>query len=117
MLHEEHGRAWFGQEQHCKLTNGTKGVADLTIMWQLILVWTPGKESPVHDHADSHCAMKVLQGSLKETQYKWPERKVTEECQYSPLQVQGSTLLNRDDVTYISDKVSRVGSEHFGEAS
>ncbi len=86
-------------------------------MWQLILVWTPGKESPVHDHADSHCAMKVLQGSLKETQYKWPECKVTEECQYSPLQVQGSTLLNRDDVTYISDKVSRVSCEHFDEAS
>ena len=25
----------------------------------LILVWTPGKESPVHDHADAHCLMKV----------------------------------------------------------
>ncbi len=26
---------------------------------QLILVWSPGKESPVHDHAGSHCVMKV----------------------------------------------------------
>lgn len=68
----------------------------------LILVWTPGKESPVHDHAGSHCVMKVLQGSLKETLYKWPERKVIE-GQRSPLQVQGSSLLSRDDVTYISD--------------
>ena len=25
----------------------------------LILVWTPGKKSPVHDHTDSHCLMKV----------------------------------------------------------
>ncbi|KAF4633913.1 hypothetical protein G7Y89_g4200 [Cudoniella acicularis] len=25
----------------------------------LLLVWTPGKESPVHDHADSHCLMKL----------------------------------------------------------
>jgi hypothetical protein len=25
----------------------------------LLLVWTPGKASPVHDHADSHCLMKV----------------------------------------------------------
>lgn len=25
----------------------------------LILVWTPGKGSPVHDHADAHCIMKV----------------------------------------------------------
>ena len=79
------------------------------MMLQLILVWTPGKESPVHDHAGSHCVMKVLQGSLKETRYKWPERKVTEECQRSPLQAQGSTILSRDDVTYISDHVSCVG--------
>ena len=26
---------------------------------QLILVWTPGKESPIHDHANAHCVMKV----------------------------------------------------------
>lgn len=84
---------------------------------QLILVWTPGKASPIHDHAGSHCVMKILQGSLKETQFKWPERKVTEECQYSPLQVLGSTVLNRDDVTYISDDVSPVGCEHSGETS
>ena len=32
-------------------------LADLTMMLQLILVWTPGKESPVHDHAGSHCVM------------------------------------------------------------
>jgi hypothetical protein len=25
----------------------------------LLLVWTPGKASPVHDHADAHCLMKV----------------------------------------------------------
>lgn len=81
--------------------------SDLIIL-QLILVWTPGRESPVHDHAGSHCVMKVLQGSLKETQYKWPERKVTEGFQDSPLQVQGSTVLGRDDVTYISDNVSCI---------
>lgn len=70
----------------------------------LILVWTPGKESPIHDHADSHCVMKVLQGSLKETQYNWPKCPVIEESQHAPLQVKGSRLLMRNDVTYISDK-------------
>lgn len=25
----------------------------------LLLVWTPGKASQIHDHADSHCLMKV----------------------------------------------------------
>lgn len=60
---------------------------------------------------------KVLQGSLKETRFKWPERRVTEECQHSPLEVQESTLLSRDVVTYISDKVSRIGGECADEAS
>lgn len=26
---------------------------------QLVLVWTPGKGSPIHDHAGSHYIMKV----------------------------------------------------------
>lgn len=33
----------------------------------LILVWTPGQASPIHDHADSHCLMKV-RSSIRE---KW----------------------------------------------
>lgn len=86
-------------------------------MLQLILVWTPGKESPIHDHTGSHCVMKVLQGSLKETQYKWPERKVIEGCQQAPLQAQGSTLLSQDDVAYISDNVSHDGCNHPDKAS
>ncbi len=85
------------------------------MLLQLILVWTPGKESPVHDHAGSHCVMKVLQGSLKETRFKWPERKGMEDRQHSPLQIQGSTLLSRDDVTYISDNVSRVPCAYSDE--
>lgn len=61
--------------------------------------------------------MKVLQGSLKETQYNWPKCQVIEESQHAPLQIKGSTLLKRDDVTYISDKVSHAGYEDFLEAS
>ena len=98
------------------LAHVAKDVANLTMMLQLILVWTPGKESPVHDHTGSHCVMKVLQGSLKETLYKWPEFQVTE-GQRSPLQAQGSTLLSQNDVTYISDNVSRDGCERSDEAS
>ncbi|KAJ1556515.1 Cysteine dioxygenase, partial [Nowakowskiella sp. JEL0078] len=28
--------------------------------------------SPIHDHSGSHCLMKVLSGSICETQYSWP---------------------------------------------
>jgi len=38
----------------------------------LILVWTPGKASPIHDHANAHCVMKILKGRLTETIYGWP---------------------------------------------
>ena len=61
--------------------------------------------------------MKVLQGSLKETQYNWPKCPVIEESQHAPLQVKGSTLLYQNDVTYISDKVSHAGYGDSLEAS
>jgi cysteine dioxygenase len=34
---------------------------------QLILVWSPGKSSAIHDHANAHCVMKVQ--STKQTLY------------------------------------------------
>ncbi|KAJ5973654.1 hypothetical protein N7481_010864 [Penicillium waksmanii] len=39
----------------------------------LILVWTPGKGSAIHDHANAHCVMKILKGKLQETLYSWPD--------------------------------------------
>ncbi|KAJ3169462.1 hypothetical protein HDU88_000651 [Geranomyces variabilis] len=39
----------------------------------MVLVWTPGGASPVHDHAGSHCLMKVLDGELAETLYSVPQ--------------------------------------------
>ncbi|PQE19332.1 cysteine dioxygenase protein [Rutstroemia sp. NJR-2017a BVV2] len=38
----------------------------------LMLVWTPGKESKVHDHASSHCLMRVLGGGVRETRWVAP---------------------------------------------
>ncbi|XP_061381364.1 cysteine dioxygenase isoform X3 [Danaus plexippus] len=38
----------------------------------MILCWGPGHASAIHDHADSHCFMKLLSGSLDEVRYDWP---------------------------------------------
>lgn len=38
----------------------------------MILCWGEGQGSAIHDHADSHCFMKMLKGDLKETRYKMP---------------------------------------------
>lgn len=29
--------------------------------------------SPIHDHAGSHCVMKILDGELKESLFDWPD--------------------------------------------
>jgi len=63
----------------------------------LILVWTPGRGSPVHDHANAHCIMKVLRGSLQETLYEWPEK------EGAPLTVKKETRYTSGAVTYMSD--------------
>lgn len=38
----------------------------------MILCWGEGHGSAIHDHADSHCFMKMLQGELCETRYDMP---------------------------------------------
>lgn len=43
--------------------------------------------------------MKVLAGSLQETQFAWPEKS---EGEMQPMQQIGSALYYTDDVTYIN---------------
>lgn len=69
----------------------------MAISRQLVLVWTPGKGSPVHDHADAHCLMKVLKGRLKETRFDFPRDAV------APLTVSKETVFQENQVTYMSD--------------
>lgn len=38
----------------------------------MILCWGEGHASPIHDHSDSHCFMKMLKGELREIRYAWP---------------------------------------------
>ncbi|KAJ9248170.1 hypothetical protein DTO207G8_7611 [Paecilomyces variotii] len=68
----------------------------------LLLVWNPGKGSPIHDHADAHCIMKVLSGELHETVYETPDN---EPGHTKPLTVKSSTTYGANEVTYISDKI------------
>ncbi|GAM88940.1 hypothetical protein ANO11243_069740 [Dothideomycetidae sp. 11243] len=65
----------------------------------LFLVWEPGRKSPIHDHASSHCVMKVIQGSLQEVVYNHPE------ATGSSMDIKKSTTYNKDEITYISDDI------------
>ena len=58
--------------------------------------------SSIHDHADSHCFMKLLGGSLKETQFHWP----VDGDHKKPLTEKGSRLYSTNDVTYINGNLN-----------
>lgn len=78
----------------------------------MILCWGEGHASTIHDHADSHCFMKMLQGELVETRYSWPEDQSTvldeqTEQQQEPqdaLQVLGQRTMSLNDVAYINGR-------------
>ncbi|OAL53019.1 cysteine dioxygenase type I [Pyrenochaeta sp. DS3sAY3a] len=70
----------------------------------LILVWSPGKGSPIHDHANAHCIMKVLKGSLTEVRYAWPTIDLNN-SEDRPLQTISEKTYQENQVTYMSDKL------------
>lgn len=106
---------------------GQPETLSLTYELQLILVWSAGSHSPIHDHANAHCVMKILQGRLTETIYGWPCEGVdgpgdcatasdpshpsTEHTcsnvKMGPqeLRVRKETTYARNQVTYMSDRL------------
>src|SRR4051794_796477 len=36
----------------------------------MLLCWRPGQISPIHDHAGSTCAVRILQGTAHETRFE-----------------------------------------------
>ncbi|PGH17338.1 cysteine dioxygenase [Helicocarpus griseus UAMH5409] len=71
----------------------------------LILVWSPGNGSAIHDHANAHCVMKILKGRLQETLYAWPEEDKLQKGETSPLAITRETVYGENQVTYMSDKL------------
>lgn len=65
----------------------------------LILCWSPGKSSAIHDHANAHCCMKILKGELMESLYDIPRQEGGE------LVPKAQTILNCQEVGYISDDI------------
>lgn len=72
---------------------------------KLILVWSPGRSSPIHDHANAHCVMKVLSGHLKETRFSWPDPTLLNQGKPSPPQISQETVYGENEVTYMNDKL------------
>ncbi|KAL2109214.1 hypothetical protein VUR80DRAFT_2801 [Thermomyces stellatus] len=78
----------------------------------LVLVWSPGKSSPIHDHGNAHCLMKILRGDLTETRYEYPR----EEDKDKPMEVISEKVHKENAVAYMSDdlgvhRMSNTGSD------
>ncbi|GAB0131544.1 Cysteine dioxygenase [Epichloe bromicola] len=78
----------------------------------LVLVWSPGKGSPIHDHGNAHCLMKILHGNLTETRYAFPEK----DAEPGPMKVISEKTYKENGVTYMADelglhRVSNRGSD------
>ncbi|EDW01727.1 cysteine dioxygenase type 1 [Drosophila grimshawi] len=80
----------------------------------LILCWGEGHSSSVHDHADSHCFMKMLKGELREKRYRYPNRpdndRVQQQEQHGEIDDRslvemGETPIPLNDVAYINDNL------------
>lgn len=87
----------------------------------MILCWGEGHGSAIHDHADSHCFMKMLDGELCEVRYAYPEDSSKssvvsgsssssgneeEEVEYSSSELEevSRSCMYKNDVAYINGK-------------
>lgn len=68
----------------------------------MILCWSEGQGSSIHDHADSHCFMKVLAGELKEVRFDWPMESEGPDC---PMKMGEENQLPLNSVAYINDSL------------
>ena len=58
-----------------------------------IICWKPTQISPIHDHSENGCIMKVLDGSLKETLYDYD------------LFCQNETIINKHYISFIDNHI------------
>ncbi|CAF3257220.1 unnamed protein product [Rotaria sp. Silwood2] len=66
----------------------------------MILCWAESQGSSIHDHTNSHCFLKCLQGTLIETRYAWPIIENEES-----MNILSRTQLTEGQVAYINDSI------------
>lgn len=66
----------------------------------MVLCWHEAQGSSIHSHANSHCFMKVLDGSVQEALYDWP--KPDQNMQMHQREV---NKYERNQTAYISDSI------------
>jgi len=88
----------------------------------MLLAWGEGMGSSIHDHADSHCCMKILEGELKETMYDWPEERgccveEAEDVESNGMKKKSARILTEGKVAYINDSIGLHRVENPSDCS
>lgn len=73
----------------------------------MIVCWREGQASAIHDHANSHCFMKMLHGELTEIRFANPEENEQTESSDDDngLRELSRTVLGKNCVCYINDSI------------
>ncbi|CAG8623265.1 32099_t:CDS:2, partial [Racocetra persica] len=73
----------------------------------IVMGWDYGVASPIHNHPNSHCILKVLAGTLVEFKYSLPNRMSQQSMGSNviPMNLIEKATYNRDQVTYIHDEI------------
>ncbi|KAK3577380.1 hypothetical protein CHS0354_008478 [Potamilus streckersoni] len=73
----------------------------------MLLCWNENQGSSIHSHANSHCFLKVLEGSVKEELYDWPSQHqdLASEPEQHGLECRKISTFNTNEVAYISDNI------------
>lgn len=89
----------------------TRNVIVETEKYTLILMcWSEGSATTIHDHTGSECILKCVQGHVRETRYKWPERRRTK------LEVIGASDARDGDVSAINDELGLHRMENISDS-
>lgn len=66
----------------------------------MLLCWGESQGSSIHSHSDAHCFMKILDGTLTETLYHWPEKSSKKQ----PMEPFAANDYQENQVAYICDE-------------
>ena len=76
----------------------------------LILCWGESQASPVHNHPNSNCFVKILSGKMQESLFALPSKEPT--ASSKKLQLIGEKVMKRDEVSYMHDSIGLHGMEN-----
>lgn len=75
----------------------------------MIITWGPRTRSCIHDHAGSHCFMKVIDGELIEGRFAPPDEKALSGAKSQEMLRIRDTVMRMNDVVYIHGECASLG--------